>query len=73
MLNLFSLAIGLFALLLAVPAFIPLLGWGYWFIVPIALVGFGIGLVSRHRSGQNLNLAVIVVGVLRLMLGHGIF
>lgn len=73
MLNLISLVIGVVALILAMIAFLPLLGWANWFILPLAIVGAGIGLVSRHRAGQNLNLFVIVVGVIRLILGAGIF
>lgn len=73
MLNLVSLIIGLVALVLAVVAFLPLLGWANWLIVPLALVGAAIGAAASSKSGRNLNLFVIVVGVLRLMLGGGIF
>ena len=73
MLNLLSLIVGAVALLLAIPAFIPLLGWLNWFVVPLALLGLGLGLVSRSKSGRNLNLIVIVIAVLRLMLGGGLF
>lgn len=73
MLNLVSLLVGAVALLLGLLAFLPLLGWAYWLIIPIALVGLGLGIVSRHTSGRNLNLLVIVIGILRLMLGGGIF
>lgn len=73
MLNLLSLGIGAVSLLLALIAFVPLLGWGNWFVIPLAVVGLVVGLASRHRSGRNLNLVVIVIGVLRLMLGGGIF
>ena len=73
MLNLISILIGLFALLWAVIAFVPLLGWMYWFILPIAIVGLAVGALSSHRGGRNLNIVVLVVGILRLMLGHGIF
>ena len=72
MLNIFSLLIGIVALILGVLAFFPLLGWAYWLIIPIALVGLGLGVVSRQKSGRNLNLVVIVVGAIRLMLGGGI-
>ena len=72
MLNLVSLLIGAVALLLAIPSFLPLLGWGNWLVVPIALVGLGFGVASRKTSGRNLNLVVIVVGIVRLMLGGGI-
>ena len=73
MLNVISVLIGAFALLLAAVAFIPLLGWMNWLVIPLAIVGLGVGLVSRRRSGTNLNIAVIIICVLRLMLGGGIF
>jgi hypothetical protein len=72
MLNLVSLIIGAVALLFAVIAFLPLLGWANWLIIPLAIVGAAVGIASRSSSGRNLNLFVIVVGVLRLMLGGGI-
>ena len=72
MLNLISIVIGLVALAFAVVAFLPLLGWAYWLIIPLALIGAAVGMASRSNSGRNLNLFVIVVGVLRLMLGGGI-
>jgi len=73
MFNLLSLAIGLVAFLLALIAFIPPLGAANWLIVPLAAIGLVTGLLSTANSGRNLNLIVIVIGVVRLMLGHGIF
>jgi hypothetical protein len=72
MLNLVSLVIGAVALLFAIVAFLPLLGWANWLIIPLAIIGAAVGIASRSNSGRNLNLFVIVVGVLRLMLGGGI-
>ena len=72
MLNLVSLIIGIVALLFAVVAFLPLLGWANWLIIPLALIGAAVGMASSSNAGRNLNLFVIVVGVLRLMLGGGI-
>ena len=72
MLNLVSLVIGAVALVCAAVAFLPLLGWANWLIVPLAVIGAGIGQMISSRSGRNLNLFVIVVGALRLMLGGGI-
>ena len=72
MFNIVSLIIGFVAFILAVIAFIPLLGWANWLIIPLALIGAGVGLVSRSTSGRNLNLFVIVIGVIRLMIGGGI-
>jgi len=73
MFNILSLLIGAIALVLALIAFIPLLGWANWFIIPLAIVGALIGMISRSSAGRNLNLAVIVIGVIRLMLGGGLF
>ncbi|MBA3512002.1 hypothetical protein [Sphingomonas sp.] len=72
MLNLASLIIGIVALIFAVIAFLPLLGWANWLIIPLALIGAAVGMASSSNSGRNLNLFVVVVGVLRLMLGGGI-
>ena len=72
MFNIVSLIIGAVALVCAMIAFLPLLGWLNWLIIPLALIGAGVGVVSSSNSGRNLNLFVIVVGILRLMLGGGI-
>jgi hypothetical protein len=72
MLNLVSLIIGAVALVFAVVAFLPLLGWANWLIIPLAVIGAAVGMASSSNAGRNLNLFVIVVGVLRLMLGGGI-
>lgn len=72
MLNFVSLIIGIIALVCVAVAFIPFLGLLNWLIIPLAVIGAGVGQVSNSRSGRNLNLFVIVVGVIRLMLGGGI-
>jgi hypothetical protein len=71
MFNIASLIIGFVALILALIAFIPLLGWANWLIVPLAIVGAVVGMISRSTAGRNLNLFVVVIGVVRLMLGGG--
>ena len=73
MLNVLSILIGLTALLLAIPSTIPLLGWGNWFVLRIAVVGIGLGALSRSNTGRNFCLIVFAVAVVRLMLGGGIF
>lgn len=72
MLNLVSLVIGAVALVLAAVAFLPLLGWANWLIIPLAVIGAGVGQMSGSKSGRNLNLFVILVGIVRLSLGGGI-
>ena len=73
MLNIVSLIIGIFGLGAVAFAFLPLLGWMNWAIIPVAIIGLGIGVVSKRRAGANLNVVVILIAALRLMLGGGIF
>jgi len=72
MFNILSLLIGLVALLLAIPAFIPLLGWANWIVIPIAVLGLVFGILSSKTSGRNLCILVILIGAVRLSLGGGI-
>lgn len=72
MFNLVSVIIGFVALLCAMVAFLPLLGWVNWLIIPVAIIGAGVGLISRGSAGRNLNLFVILVAVVRLAMGGGI-
>ena len=72
MFNLVSLIIGFVALVCALIAFIPLLGWANWLIIPVAIIGAVIGMISRGTAGRNLNIFVIIIGAVRLMLGGGI-
>ena len=72
MFNLVSLIIGFVALVCAVVAFIPLLGWANWLIIPLAIIGAGIGMISRGSAGRNLKLFVILVAIVRLSIGGGI-
>ncbi len=72
MLNIVSILIGIVALILAIPSAIPLLGWGNWIVLPIAVLGAGIGALSSSNGGRNFCLIVFVIAVIRLSLGGGI-
>ena len=72
MLNIVSIVIGLVALALAIPSTIPFLGWGNWFVLPIAAIGIGVGALSRSNSGRNFCLIVFAIAVVRLSIGGGI-
>jgi len=72
MLNLLSILLGIVALVLAIPSAIPFLGWGNWIVLPIAVIGAGLGALSRSNHGRNFCLVVFVIACLRLMLGGGI-
>jgi hypothetical protein len=73
MFNLVSLIIGGVALVMAAIAFLPLLGWANWLIIPLAVIGAAVGMISSGSAGRNLNLFVIVVGIVRLLIGGGLF
>ena len=70
--NVISVLVGIAALIVALIGFIPLLGWLNWLVIPAAVVGLVIGLLSRETSGRNINLVVLVLAVIRLALGGGI-
>jgi hypothetical protein len=72
MFSLLSVLIGCFALLLAIPAFIPFLGWANWLIVPIALSGALVGQFASTHSARNFCLIVAGICMLRLWLGGGL-
>ena len=72
MLNLVSLLFGLVTLVFGLVAFIPLLGWMNWLVIPIGIVGAAIGAMSSSNTGRNLYLVLIVIFALRLSLGGGI-
>ncbi|EZP52500.1 hypothetical protein [Sphingomonas sp. RIT328] len=73
MLNIVSIALGLVTLTLGLVAFIPLLGWMNWIVIPIGIVGVAVGALSSSNGGRNLNLVLIVIFAIRLSLGGGIF
>ncbi|RSV32271.1 hypothetical protein [Sphingomonas sp. ABOLH] len=71
-LNIVSILIGLVALVIAIPALIPVVSLMNWIAFPIALVGFVVGLLSSKNTGRNLNLVILIVAGLRLFLTGGL-
>jgi hypothetical protein len=71
MFNVASILVGIVALALAIPSTIPFLGWGNWLVLPIAVVGIGLGALSRSNHGRNFCLVVFGIACVRLMLGGG--
>lgn len=73
MLNLVSILIGLVTLMFGIVAFMPVLGWMNWLVIPIGIVGAAMGALSSKNGGRNLNIVLIIIFTLRLMLGGGVF
>lgn len=80
--GLLSLLWGLVSIMWMIIAFIPLLGWGNWFMIPFAglgaiLAGVAFAMTApanrgRAKAGLILNAIALIVGVIRLQLGGGI-
>ena len=73
MLNVISWLIGLVCLVLAIPLQLPILGIGLWLVLPVAVLGAGIGALSSSNGGRNLNLIVVLICALRLAITGGFF
>ena len=72
MLNILSVLIGLAALVMMIPAVLPFVGILNWVLVPIALFGALIGMLSTRNSGRNFCLIVAAFGAFRLFAGGGL-
>ena len=73
MLNLISLIVGVVTLPVMLVGLIPLLGWLNYLVIPMAVVGLVLGVLSSSNTGRNLNIVVLVIGAIRLSLGGFIF
>ncbi len=69
MLNLISLVVGVIAFPLMLIALVPLLGWLNYLVIPIAILGLALGALSDSNTGRNLNILVLLIGIVRLWLG----
>jgi hypothetical protein len=73
MLNVLAYLIGLISLIIVIPAQLPLLGAANWIALPVIVIGIVIGALSSKDGGRNFCLVVLLIAVVRLMLGGGIF
>lgn len=71
--NAISVIIGILALLVALVGFIPPLGALNWLVIPLAVVGLVLGMLSDRTSGRNVNTVVLILAIVRLFLGGGLF
>lgn len=67
-----GLILGILAALGMLLAFIPLLGWLNWIIIPFAILGLIISAIGKSTGGMVLCGIVVIFGIIRLILGGGI-
>ncbi|WP_300597187.1 hypothetical protein [Niabella sp.] len=72
MMKIICVLFALIASILAVVAFIPLLGWLYWVVIPIGILSLIFSVIGGSSTGKTLSIIVILVGIFRLMLGGGV-
>ena len=83
MLRVLSLVWGILSILGMLVAFVPCFGWLNWVVIPFALVGLVIsglayvGALQDRRGGPIIGLiacsTAVVFGIMRLMVGGGVF
>ena len=83
MLRVLSLVWGILSILGMLVAFVPCFGWLNWVVIPFALVGLVIsglayvGSPQDRRGGPIIGLitcsTAVVFGIMRLMVGGGVF
>lgn len=72
--NILAFLLGLVSLIIVIPATIPFLGALNWLALPLIVIGVIVGqLSSSSKAGRNFCLIVLLVAVVRLSLGGGIF
>lgn len=71
--QIFSVLIGLFAALWMFIGIIPFLGALNWLVLVLCVVGVIFGVFPERKIGLTINIAVGVVGLVRLILGGGAF
>lgn len=69
MLNLLSILFAVIAFPIMLIGLIPLLGALNYIVLPLAIVGIALGVISDSKTGRNLNIVVLAIGGIRLWLG----
>lgn len=68
-----SKILGTIGLIIMIIGLIPLFGWLNYISITLAIIGLLIGIFGKATGGLTLNGIVLIVGILRLFIGGGIF
>lgn len=64
---------GILALFGMLIGFIPLFGWLNWLNIPFAMIGLLFSILGKSKGGIIICVVAIFFGLLRLIIGGGIF
>lgn len=67
--NILSIVTGIVVLIAGLVAFVPLLGWLYWVVIPLGIIGIVLGALSSKRTGLVLNLILVAIFFIRWSMG----
>lgn len=70
--NVISVIIGICCFVPMVIGIIPLLGLLQWLVVAGCVLGIIFGAISSKKSGLYINVAILVVAIVRLLMGGGV-
>lgn len=68
-----GLVLGIISILGMLAGFFPFLGWFNWVNIPFAIVSLIFCVIFKAKDGKMLSMIAIIVGIIRLFLGGGIF
>ena len=77
-----GLLLGIFSIIGMFIAFLPLLGWMNWGVIPFAIAGLVVSIIGTSIAKRSRGLGVaaialcsitILVGIIRLNIGSGFF
>ena len=68
-----GIILGVISLIIMLVGLIPLLGWLNWISIPVAIIGLIFSAFGKKSNGLKICGIVVIFGILRLILGGGIF
>lgn len=68
MMNFVSMTIAIAALAQLWRPFLPFTAWASWMVIPLAMMGLGIGGLSEKSLGRDLNILVLAIASILLLL-----
>ena len=71
--NTVSKIIGIIALILMILGLLPFLGWINWLVILLSILGIVLGVFGKNNKGLLLNGIVLIVAIIRLFIGGGLF